>query len=160
MSKNCTNGQDYVIEERYDVKEICQADISLAPRTVTGTNTKQPITVTAGVFDAGNNEIKFPSKGYYMIHLETQADIDEVTGNWLEMQLYNSFTASFIENKRYHRVGGYNIHPYGHGTFFHWCNDTRDRIQIFMKSEKSNISISNVTLKPNSRVVRLLDYGV
>lgn len=158
MSKNSTNGQDYVIEERNDVKELCQADISLGPRTITTTNTKQPITITVGVFDAGNNEIKFPSKGYYKIHFEIYADWDNVIVNWVRMRIYNSFTSSYIDNIKYHQTGGGDSLPYGSVTFYHWCNDTRDRIQVFM--EAINASVTNFKFVANSRVVRLLNYGL
>ena len=116
MSKNSTNGQD-IIEDRYDIKVLCQADINLGPRTITSTSTKQPITVTVGVYDAGNNEIMFPSKGYYQIHFEIKADYDNVLANWVRMRLYNSFTSSFIDNVKYHQTGGGDSLPYGSVTY-------------------------------------------
>jgi hypothetical protein len=161
MSKNSTNGQD-IIEDRYDNKVLCQADINFGPATITdatGIFSKQPITVTVGVYDAGNNEIMFPSKGYYKIHFEFKGDTELLQQNYLRIQLFNSFTNSDLENVRYHPFGGSGNLPYGSATFYHWCNDTRDRIQVRMRNTYALNYITNVQFLLNSRVVRLLDYG-
>ena len=114
--------------------------------------TKVPITsVTQGPYDAGNNEIKFPTKGIYLFSVYLEMDIDTILGGTI-----NSYILmAYLNNERLvrHNNKSYNVLIPRERNFEFAFNVTDTGHKVYFEHASNNYEITNVIT--NITVVRI-----
>lgn len=129
------------------------AELSCGPITLTQTSlTKLPITITVGPYDAGNNEIKFPSNGFYVISLNLRADTGVTFGD-VEFTLYRTNTNSYYGHSQFYIVGGAAASNQKTIQFPYYCGSTADRVEI--RYSRGAYNVTNFAFNSVSMVYRI-----
>ena len=138
------------------------ADITYGPLTLSaGGLAKIDIGVLPGPYDAGNNRIKFPTKGLYVIQLNIAADVDTSFFNEVEIRLFRANLVNYVGNGHYYTVGITNTSPFVNipaqnytATWNYYCGSTDDRLEIHCKRFMTNVT--NFRFLEGSRVYKIV----
>jgi len=129
------------------------ADLGCGPMTLNQTSlTKLPITVGAGGYNAGNNQIKFPSAGFYIISLNLRADTGVTFGD-VEFTLYRANNATYYGHSQFYIVGGAAASNQKTIQFPYYCGSTADRVEI--RYSRGAYNVTNFAFNYGSFVYRL-----
>jgi hypothetical protein len=115
----------------------------------------------ASAYYAGPNLIRFPTVGFYMIHLNIRADTDLISPNYVEWTLYRTNNNTYYGHSQYHTVGLSNSipillnnpDPQVSLTFPYYCGDTADRLELRVK--RGAFNVTGVALNAGSYVFRI-----
>ena len=127
------------------------------PATINTTLQKRNVFIGGGgVYWNGNYQFKFPTKGYYIFHLNVKGDTELLQQNYVQIQLYHVNTSNYLACEQWHHVGGFGNQQRDSFDFHYECNDTNDVIEIHMGATYN--TVTNYEILPLSHIVRILTY--
>lgn len=101
------------------------------------------VTPTAGPYDHGNNEIKFPFLGLYHIAIPFDLDGNSFSNNWIQFKLYRSngpFSGLYWDNTQEYAVGGSSYIESNTIHFYYQVFDVSERVEVHVRRTSQNIS--------------------
>lgn len=101
------------------------------------------VTPTAGPYDHGNNEIKFPYIGLYHIAIPFDLFGNQLSNNWIQFKLYRTsgpYSGSYWENTQEYAVGGTSGISWNTIHFYYEVSNVNERVEVHVRRTNQNIT--------------------
>lgn len=131
---------------------------TFGPATVnSSTFTKVGVFLGSGPYDATNNQFKFPTKGFYAITFDSQADATLAGSfNWIGYRLFETTTNQEVAAPLYHFVGGSSAVQNTQITLYCHIDNTAKRVQIEVRKQTGGADVTNVQFRDKTAYVYLI----